>query len=100
MALTSLYVLTLYACSRALGLDIAISKIFIVMTFGVVGATAVPTPGGLGGAEAGLVGGLILYGANSSVALGVALLYRLLTFWLSLVVGAVVFIALERRHYM
>lgn len=100
MALTSLYAVSLYACSRALGLDISLAKIFIVMTLGVIGATAVPTPGGLGGAEAGLVGGLVLYGLSSSDALAVALLYRLLTYWLALVAGAGALVWIERRGYI
>ncbi len=97
MMLTSLYGLCLLACARAIGLEPGIAKLFIVLTLGVAGSTVVPTPGGLGGAEAGLIVGLVAYGISGADALAVVLLYRLLTYWLPLFFGGAALIIVERR---
>jgi len=100
MALTACYVLCLYACTQGIDLGLSFVTIFIVMTLGVLGGTVTPTPGGLGGAEAGIVAGLTLYGTTANEALAVALLYRLFTFWLPLVFGSVAFVIAGKRHYI
>jgi len=98
--LTTAYTLTLYGCAHALGLHVSVIGVFIGMTIGVVGATVTPTPGGIGGAEAGVVGGLIFAGLSAQASLTTALLYRLITFWLPLVVGAVAFAIVRRHQYI
>jgi uncharacterized protein (TIRG00374 family) len=97
MTLTSLYGLCLWSCGQAIGIHISILQLFIVLTLGVAGGTVVPTPGGIGGAEAGLVAGLVAYGVSGADALAVALFYRLLTYWLPLIFGGFAFITVERR---
>ena len=98
MALTACFGLTLYASAAAVGVHLALFSALMVMTLGVIGGTVTPTPGGLGGAEAGLVAGLVLYGLGSADALAVALLYRLCTFWLPFLIGGLGFIVVERRR--
>jgi uncharacterized membrane protein YbhN (UPF0104 family) len=98
IVLTSLYGLCLLACTHAIGLHLAVAQLFIILTLGVAGGTVAPTPGGLLGAEAGLVAGLVAYGVSGADALAVALLYRLLTYWLPLVFGGVAFIVAERKQ--
>ncbi|HEX7368558.1 MAG TPA: lysylphosphatidylglycerol synthase transmembrane domain-containing protein [Candidatus Saccharimonadales bacterium] len=100
MLLAICYAFCLFACARALHLYVPFPVLFIVMTVGVAGGVVVPTPGGLGGTEAGLVASLIVYGVSSEYALALALLYRLFTFWLPLLFGAVAFIYVERRRYI
>jgi len=56
--------------------------------------------GGLGGAEAGLTAGFVAYGLTSNRALAVTLLYRLLTYWLALVIGALAFSVARRLRYL
>jgi glycosyltransferase 2 family protein len=72
--------------------------IFVVFTFGVAAATATPTPGGLGGAEAGLLATLVAYGYGAAPALAAVLLYRLITYWLPLLLGFGVFVPLRKRY--
>lgn len=98
--LTSLYALCLYACGQAVGVHLTFVQTLIVLTIGVIGGTVAPTPGGLIGAEAGLVAGLIVYGVASADALAITLLYRLLTYWLALLVGGGAFLVAERRNYI
>lgn len=100
MALTILYTLCLQASLLAVHIHLPIAMVFVVMTLGVTGSTVAPTPGGLGGAEAGLLGGLVLYGASGSDALAAVLLYRIGTYWLPLVFGGVAFAAAVQRRYI
>jgi uncharacterized membrane protein YbhN (UPF0104 family) len=100
MALTSIYVLCLQACTQAVGVHLAFAQVLLVLTVGVVGGTVAPTPGGLVGAEAGLVAGLMAYGVASADALAITLLYRLLTYWLALMLGAVAFAVVRQKAYL
>jgi uncharacterized protein (TIRG00374 family) len=56
------------------------------------------TPGGLGFVEAGLTGTLALAGVSAGNALVTTLVYRLLTFWLPLPIGAVSWFVFRRRY--
>jgi undecaprenyl-diphosphatase len=98
IAVTSLHVGVLYFCALAVGLNIAIWAVFAAFTVGIVAGTATPTPGGLGGVEAGLMAGLVSYGVAAPEALAAALLYRLLTFWLPLLPGLAVFLSIRKRY--
>lgn len=98
LVLTSLYVGILFVCARALGVELSFYRIFIVFTAGMFVGSITPTPGGLLGAEAGLVGGFVAYGLNSPDALAVALLYRLITYWLPIIPGLAMFNFVQRRY--
>jgi uncharacterized protein (TIRG00374 family) len=56
------------------------------------------TPGGLGFVEAGLTATLALAGVSASNALVTTLVYRLLTFWLPLPIGAIAAVVYRRRY--
>lgn len=98
LVLTSCNVTALYLCLRAVGVEAHIWEVFVAFSFGMLAATATPTPGGLGGAEAGFVAGLISYGIASPEALAAVLLYRLMTFWLPLAPGLAVFLSIRNRY--
>lgn len=97
LLLTLSNVLSLWLSCLALDVSISFLAIFVAFTFGVVIGTATPTPGGLGGVEAGLVGALAVQGVPTSTALAVALLYRLVSYWFGLSVGAVASLVVARR---
>lgn len=63
-------------------------------------AAAAPTPGGLGALEAALVSGLTLFGVAGGPAVAGVLLYRLLTFWLPILPGAVAVRHLRRLRLL
>lgn len=63
-------------------------------------ASVAPTPGGLGAMEAALVGALTLLGTAAAPAVAGVLLYRLLTFWLPMLPGAVALAQLRRRRML
>jgi len=100
MTLTLLYVVCLAACGEALNIHLAFGQVFLVMTAGVITGTVTPTPGGLLGAEAGLLAALVAYGVVAAPALAVVLMYRLITYWFALLMGAVAFILSERLGYL
>ena len=55
-----------------------------------------PLPGGLGGIDGGLIGTLIVYGTPAAVTAAAVLVYRVILFWLPLLLGAAAFILLRR----
>lgn len=57
----------------------------------------IPTPGGIGGTEGGLVGLLAAYGAPASLALAAVLAYRLFQLAFPVVLGVVAFPRIRRR---
>lgn len=91
MIMTLCNIVCLYFCVQSLGVDLGIVSVLFIFTLGMIIGVATPTPGGLGGVEAGLVAGMIAYGVSSSVALAVALTYRFINYWFSLALGAVAF---------
>jgi uncharacterized protein (TIRG00374 family) len=98
MALTLTNIACLFYCLHAVGLTLAFAQCFIVFTAGIIVGTAAPTPGGLGGFEAGLLAGMLSYHLASGPALAAVLLFRLITYWLALAIGAVSFTAATRQH--
>jgi len=55
-----------------------------------------PCPGGSGGIDGGLIGTFIVYGAPAAGTAAAVLAYRVILFWLPLIVGGIAFIALRR----
>ena len=87
LALTLIYLLILHLAARSFGVWLGAPSLFLVYTAGVFVGAAVPTPGGLAGVEAGLVGGFMAYGVGSTTAIAIALAFRLVTYWLPIVPG-------------
>ena len=56
-----------------------------------------PLPGGVGGIDGGLIGVLVLYGAPVAATVAAVLAYRLILFWVPLIVGTPAFVTLWRR---
>jgi uncharacterized protein (TIRG00374 family) len=100
MLLTFANVLALTYSAKAVGIHLDFVASLVVFTFGSAVRNITPTPGGLGGFEAGLVAGLIAYKVSSSHALAAVLLYRLISYWLPLVIGFIAFVDVDRRHLL
>jgi uncharacterized membrane protein YbhN (UPF0104 family) len=98
--LTSSYLFTLYFASRALNLDIPLATLFLSLSFGVLLGSSSLSPGGIGTTEIGLVSVLIGFGVRSSDALAVALLYRLISFWMTFLLGAIAELFVKKRAYV
>lgn len=100
MTITTLYASALYFCAQAVGHPISVLQAFFVLTVGVTAASITPTPGGIGGAEAGLVAGFVSIGVDSGTALSISLIYRLITFWLPILPGFFAFHFASKKEYI
>ena len=96
---TSLNILALMVCAKALGTDITFADALLAYTFGNIAATFVPTPGGIGSAEMGIYSGLIIVGLDPATALSVTLLYRLISYWLAILPGYYFFRSLRKTIF-
>jgi uncharacterized membrane protein YbhN (UPF0104 family) len=85
----------LWATFHAVGASPDISILMMGYLIGQLGGL-LPLPGGLGGIDGGLFGTLILYGTPVAETAAAVLAYRLILFWLPLIVGAIAFLSLRR----
>jgi uncharacterized protein (TIRG00374 family) len=85
----------LWATFHAFDYSPPITVILLGYLIGQLGGL-LPLPGGLGGIDGGLIGTLIVYGIPAAVTTAAVLVYRVILFWLPLLLGAVAFISLRR----
>jgi uncharacterized membrane protein YbhN (UPF0104 family) len=85
----------LWACFHAFGSAPPITVILMGYLLGQLGGL-LPLPGGLGGVEGGLVGALVLYGVALAPAFAAVLAYRVIQFWIPLLIALPAFISLQR----
>ncbi len=98
-AVTTCYSLILFGACRAVGIGLSLAQITIVMSVGVTSTSALPTPGGIGVAEAAITASLVVYHISSSTALAAAILYRIVIYWLPLFLGGfALFVSLRRKY--
>jgi uncharacterized membrane protein YbhN (UPF0104 family) len=87
--------LVLLATFHAFGADPWLIIVLQAYLIGQLGG-ALPIPGGLGGIDGGLIGTLIVYGVAAAPAAAAVLLYRVVLFWVPLVLGVPAFLSLRR----
>jgi uncharacterized membrane protein YbhN (UPF0104 family) len=87
--------LVLLATFHAFG---EVPSLLIVLQAYLIGQLggALPIPGGLGGIDGGLIGTLIVYGVAAAPAAAAVLLYRIVLFWVPLILGVPAFLSLRR----
>jgi len=85
----------LWATFQAFDFSPPITVILLGYLIGQLGGL-LPLPGGLGGIDGGLIGTLIVYGTPAAATAAAVLVYRVILFWLPLLMGAVAFISLRR----
>jgi len=100
MALTACNIAIVWLSSQALQVPLSILAAAVALTTGILAQTVTPTPGGLGGVEAGLVGGLLLTGVKLEDAVAVTILFRLVTYWLPLGLGGGALLLAVRRRLL
>lgn len=88
----------LFFVTQSLGLSVALSLIlFVALAHSII--TVIPfTPGGLGLAEAGIVGLLMIASVSKEQAVAVAILDRTISYWSIVLFGLIAFLA-SRKHY-
>lgn len=101
LAVTVGYTICLIASARAVGAHMSPWAGFLVLTSGLFTATLIPLPGGLGATEAGLFTALVvLVGVSPPLALATVVVYRLITYWLPAIVGAITLDITAARGYI
>jgi uncharacterized membrane protein YbhN (UPF0104 family) len=85
----------LWATFKAFGASPPITVILMGYLIGQLGG-ALPIPGGIGGIDGGLLGTLVLFGTPAAVTTVAVLTYRVILFWLPLLLGAIAFPMLRK----
>ena len=85
----------LWATFHAVGTTPPITVMLMAYLLGQLGGL-LPIPGGIGGIDGGLIGTFVVFGVAAAPTAAAVLAYRLILFWLPLVVGAVAFLSLRR----
>jgi uncharacterized membrane protein YbhN (UPF0104 family) len=86
----------LWATYKAVGSSPAITIILMGYLIGQLGGL-LPLPGGVGGIDGGLIGAMVVYGAPAAASVAAVLAYRLILFWVPLLMGIPAFASLWRR---
>jgi uncharacterized protein (TIRG00374 family) len=85
----------LWACFRAFGESPALTLVLMGYLLGQLGGL-LPIPGGIGGIDGGLIGALIVYGLPAAATAAAVLSYRVILFWIPLLLGAAAFAGLRK----
>jgi uncharacterized protein (TIRG00374 family) len=85
----------LWACLHSFGETPPLTLVLMGYLIGQLGGL-LPIPGGLGGIDGGLLGALVVYGLPAAPAAAAILAYRLILFWLPLILGGAAFASLRK----
>jgi len=94
---TDLFCLT--TSYRALGAHAPWPGVIVAYTVGQLASSIPFLPGGLGLVEGGVAATLVAYGTSRPTALGVVMIYRLLSFWAVIAVGWGLWLALRSKPF-
>lgn len=93
---TDLFCLT--TSYRALGSHAPWPGVVVAYTVGQLASSVPFLPGGLGLVEGGVAATLVAYGTSRPIALGIVMIYRLLSFWAVMAVGWGLWLTLRSRR--
>ncbi|MEA2467298.1 MAG: hypothetical protein QOJ57_1424 [Thermoleophilaceae bacterium] len=85
----------LWACFEALGGAPPVAALVLAYQIGYM-ANVVPIPGGIGALDAGIVGALLLYGADAAQATAAVIAYHAIALWVPATIGTIAFALLRR----
>jgi uncharacterized membrane protein YbhN (UPF0104 family) len=85
----------LWAAFQAFDASPDLSVLLMGYLIGQLGGL-LPLPGGVGGIDGGLIGALIVYGTPAATTAAAVLAYRVILFWLPLIIGGIAFASLRR----
>jgi uncharacterized protein (TIRG00374 family) len=86
---------TLWACFHAFGNPPPLAVIIQGFFVGFLG-NLLPLPGGIGGVDGGMIGAFAAFGVPIALVVPAVLAYRVLTFWLPTIPGAIAYFQLRR----
>ena len=85
----------LWATFHAIGTNPPITVVLMAYLIGQMGGL-LPIPGGVGGIDGGLIGAFVVFGVAAAPTAAAVFAYRLILFWLPLLIGAAAFNNLRR----
>jgi uncharacterized protein (TIRG00374 family) len=85
----------LWATFHAVGTNPPLTVVLMAYLLGQMGGL-LPIPGGVGGIDGGLIGTFVLFGVAAAPTAAAVFAYRLILFWLPLIIGGVAFTNLRR----
>jgi uncharacterized protein (TIRG00374 family) len=85
----------LWATFQAFGDSPELTVVLMGYLIGQLGGL-LPLPGGIGGIDGGLFGALVAYGTPAATTAAAVLAYRVILFWLPLLVGGLAYASLRR----
>ncbi len=100
LVMTFSYVGAFAAAMAAFGETLPVTTLAITYLASNSAGSVIPTPGGIGPVEAALTGGLTVAGISPAVALSIALVYRLVTFWVNIPIGWLYLRRLQRQNLL
>jgi uncharacterized membrane protein YbhN (UPF0104 family) len=87
-------------CLRAFGYHVTMAELLLVNTIADLFAGFMPVPGGMGVAEAAYTAGLVALGVPSAPAMSTAIAFRIVTYYLPPVWGAIAMRWLRQHSYL
>jgi len=100
IATECLYALTLGTCCHAYGISLTFAQLLLVNTAASAFAGLIPTPGGVGAAEASITALLVAVGVDNATAFAIAFTHRLCTYYLPPIWGYFSMQWLQRNAYI
>ncbi|MEA2143841.1 MAG: putative heme transporter [Solirubrobacteraceae bacterium] len=88
-------IVVLWACFHAFGNPPPLAVIIMGYFVGFLG-NLLPLPGGIGGVDGGMIGAFAAFGVPFSLIVPAVLAYRIFTFWLPTIPGAIAYFQLRR----
>jgi len=98
VAIAIIHTFMLDLSAFALNVNLSFVDALIALSFGVVVGSIFPTPGGVGGVEAGVSAALIVLGYDAATAASVAVLFRVATYWQPLIPGTLAYLYLREKR--
>ena len=87
-------------CLRGFGYHATMAELILVNTIADLLAGFMPVPGGMGVAEAAYTAGLVALGVPNAAALSTAIAFRMVTYYLPPIWGAVAMRWLRQHSYL
>jgi uncharacterized membrane protein YbhN (UPF0104 family) len=100
IGLTLAFVLAFSFSLRAVHGYLPIGSMMLAYSFGIWLGAVIPAPGGVGSVEAGLVTGLLAFKVDLTQAVAAVIIFRLISFWLALILGVIPLIWSYKRGYL
>ncbi|TVX89405.1 lysylphosphatidylglycerol synthase transmembrane domain-containing protein [Paenibacillus agilis] len=90
--------ISLYIFTKSLGLDLSLLHNLFIFSFGTLAGAVSMLPGGMGVSEISMTGLFLSFGVEKSLAISLTLLIRVITLWLGVAIGIIVFFKKKTKY--